>query len=925
MSEEQLTIPSHEGSDASEDPVECLGRTFPTDDARREYYLDQLRQKLADPDFRKTAGFPKGSDEDILRMSDPPYHTACPNPFLADFLSCHATPHSSDEDYHRAPLAVDISEGKTNPLYRAHGYHTKVPHLAIVPYILHYTSPGDVVLDGFCGSGMTGVAAQWCGTAPPEYRDRIQAQSQIGGSTEPEWGARYAILGDLSPAATFIASNYNVPFDVDAFSAAAAGLLEVVQDDVGWMYETRHSDNVTQGCITYTVWSEVFTCSECAGEVVFFREAFDATSGKIRPKFSCPHCSVSLSKKSNLGRLLETIIDPATDRPWQRIRLEPVSIAYTSDGKGFTKEPDREDLDRLDQITALPLPGETPLAAFPIDEMYHGTRLAPKGFTHVYHMFLPRAAHALSAAWRVATGSADPRIARMLVFAVEQSIPGMSLMNRHHVVGRANVNQHMTGVYYIPSVPEETAFRRNIEGKLQRLVQAFDTFRATAGQTIVTTGNCADVDIPDNSIDYVFTDPPFGENLHYADLNFLVESWHGVHTSTPLEAIIDRRKNKDILAYQDLMRRCFQAYYRVLKPGRWMTVVFHNSRNSVWNAIQEAMLSSGFVVADVRTLDKQQGSYRQITSTAVKQDLVISAYKPRDEVAVSVGSATGNVDRMWDMVRYHLRQVPVFVGNSATAEVVVERQPHRLFDRMVAFHIQRGLSVPLSIAGFRAGLIERFPERDGMHFLPEQVVEYDRQRMKVDELRQLELFVTDEASSIQWVRRQLDGKPQTFQDLQPQFMREVQAWVKHEKTVELSDVIEEGFLCYTGEGPVPSQIHGYLSSNFRHLRNLDKHDARLQAEAMDRWYVPDPNKQADLDQVRTRSLLREFEEYRTGTTAKLRQFRTEAVRAGFTAAYGEQDWETIVLVANRLPASVLEEDADLLMYYDVARMRGSND
>ena len=56
--------------------------------------------------------------------------------------------------------------------------------------------------------------------------------------------------------------------------------------------------------------------------------------------------------------------------------------------------------------------------------------------------------------------------------------------------------------------------------------------------------------------------------------------------------------------------------------------MFHNSKNAVWNAIQEAMLAAGFIVADVRTLDKQQGSYRQVTSSAVKQDLVISAYAP---------------------------------------------------------------------------------------------------------------------------------------------------------------------------------------------------------------------------------------------------------------------------------------------------------
>ena len=66
-------------------PVECLGMTFENDQARRDYFLEILREKLKDPEFRATPGFPKGSDEDILQLSDPPYYTACPNPFMKDF------------------------------------------------------------------------------------------------------------------------------------------------------------------------------------------------------------------------------------------------------------------------------------------------------------------------------------------------------------------------------------------------------------------------------------------------------------------------------------------------------------------------------------------------------------------------------------------------------------------------------------------------------------------------------------------------------------------------------------------------------------------------------------------------------------------------------------------------------------------------
>ena len=169
---------------------------------------------------------------------------------------------------------------------------------------------------------------------------------------------------------------------------------------------------------------------------------------------------------------------------------------------------------------------------------------------------------------------------------------------------------------------------------------------------------------------------------------------------------------------------------------------------------------------------------------------------------------------------------------------------------MVAFHVQRGVTVPLSAAEFYAGLVQRFSERDGMYFLPEQVAEYDKKRMTVREVLQLQLFVTDESSAIQWLKQQLIKKPQTFQELHPQFLKEIGGWQKHEKPLELSELLEQNFLRYDGKGEVPSQIHSYLSTNFKELRNLPKDDESLRAKGKDRWYVPDPNKAGDLEKLR---------------------------------------------------------------------------
>lgn len=911
-------------------PVECLGRTFESDGARRAHFLNLLREKLQDPEFRNRPGFPKGSDEAILRMSDPPYYTACPNPFLEDFARVSGKPFDPSEHYEREPFAVDVSVGKTDQLYRAHAYHTKVPHLAIVPSILHYTKPGDLVLDGFCGSGMTGVAAQFCGTAPPEYRAEVEAAWKEDGRGKPKWGSRRSVLNDLGPAATFIAANYNLPFDVETFSKAARRILDEVEAELGWMYETLHTDGRT-GRINFTAWSEVFSCPHCAGDVVFVDEALDAETERVRQAFACPGCGARVGK-NNLERVFETLVDAASGLPWKRISLRPVLIDYSVDGSRFAKRPEAADLKVLEHIARLPLPENVPVNGFPTHDTSngrcrssggccHSAGLASKGFTHVHHLFLPRAAQALAALWKRATAVSDGRLRNMLLWYVEQAIWTMSVLNRYRPTGYSQVSQYLTGVYYVASQCSELSPWYVLAGKTKRLASVFQEFRGLASESIVQTGTCADLRLPDACVDYIFTDPPFGENINYADLNFLVEAWHGVLTDAAPEAIVDPAKHKGVHEYQDLMRRCFEEYHRVLKPGRWMTVVFSNSSNGIWRAIQEAMGTAGFVVADVRTLDKKQGSYRQVTSSAVKQDLVISVYKPTEALTHRFELGHATAEGAWAFVKEHLGNVPVFVGRAREGEVVAERTAQMLLDRMIAFHVQRGISVPLSGPGFLQGLAQRFPERDGMYFLPDQVAEYDRKRTSVSELRQLSLFVNDEASAIQWVRQQLQDKPQSFQELTPQYMREVQAWVKHEETVELKTILEQSFLYYDGRGPVPSQIHRYLSTNYKDLRNLEKEDPRLVEKARDRWYMPDPSKQAEREAIREKSLLREFEEYKTSTQRKLKVFRTEAVRAGFKACWQERDYGTIVKVAEKLPDAVLQEDEKLLMYYDNALTR----
>jgi inorganic pyrophosphatase len=409
--------------------------------------------------------------------------------------------------------------------------------------------------------------------------------------------------------------------------------------------------------------------------------------------------------------------------------------------------------------------------------------------------------------------------------------------------------------------------------------------------------------------------------LNYSELSFNWEAWINILTNNNAEAIENSVQGKGINEYRQLMTACFQEAYRILKPGRWMTVEFSNTKASVWNSIQAALTEAGFIVANVSALDKKQGSFKAVTTpTAVKQDLVISTYKPNGGFEDRFQKEAQTEAGVWDFVRTHLKYLPVTKQQEVSLQFVPERDPRILFDQMVAYYVRKGYPVPISSQEFQIGLAQRFIERDGMFFLPDQVAEYDRKKMTSGVPKQVNLFVSDESSAIQWLRQLIKDKPQTFSDINPQFMQQLGGWSKNEAHLDLRELLNQNFLCYDGKSPVPEQIHAYLSSNWKDLRNLPKDAPTLVAKARDRWYVPDPNKAADLEKLREKALLKEFEEYKQAKK-KLKVFRLEAVRAGFKKAWQERDYAIIVAVADKIPSNVLEEDPKLLMWYDQAVTR----
>lgn len=833
------------------------------------------RRKLTKEDIDKVRdieGFPIGSDEDIIALSDAPYYTACPNPFIEEFIKEHGTPYDEEtDDYHREPFTSDISEGKHDPFYMAHGYHTKVPFKAIKKYILHYTNPGDIVFDPFCGTGMTAVAAWQCG---------IDTNALfVDGASDIKYGKRHSIMSDLSPIASFIASNYSLPIDLNCFYNIIVPIVNDLKTKFSWMYDTKYEGH--QATINYAVWSDIYVCNNCSNEFAYWDAAVCVGTNTTVSKPTCPHCGAEVKIK-DINKAFEDCVDIYTGKLSKKVKQKLIMLKCQIEGKQYKKIPDEDDLSVIDKIYKT-----TNNSWVPTNDIKKGDKTSEPlkiNIDQTHKIYSRRNLFILSKIYEKFNTISEKRYRNFAKFLFSSIYSRSHRMNRY----MPDYNRHvgpLSGTLYFPYFSTEI----NIFNLIDDKINAMMALNSIAGSTMISTQSATCLmNIPSNSIDYIFTDPPFGDNIMYSELNLFNESWNKVISNNSEEAIINKTQKKSLNDYKRLMTNAFSEAYRVLKPGRWITVEFHNSKNTVWNAIQEALNVSGFIIADVRTLDKKKGTTNQMSyGFVVKQDLVISAYKPRNKFKKEFVSNSGHEETAWAFVRQHLQNIPVCVVKNGNLESISERKAFLLFDRMIAYHIMQGVQIPVDAETFYKGLDEKFLQRDGMYFLPSQVNEYDTARIKADvEPIQFTMFVTNEKSAIAWLYQYLDEKnngPQTYADLQPKFMQEMKTVDKNEKMPELQTMLEENFL----------------------------------QDDKGRWYVPDITKEGDLAKLREKNLWREFEGY-MNSTGKLKLFRSEAIRVGFSRLWKDKNYKAIVSIAERLPEKTIQEDQNLLMYYDIS-------
>lgn len=508
-------------------PVTVLGMTFANDDERRAYFRAQLREKL--PELRKIEGFPIGSDDDIVNLSDPPYYTACPNPWLNAFIDqWEEEKKQLEADGFRQPnfevaepYAADVSEGKANPIYMAHAYHTKVPHPAIMRYIMHYTQPGDIVFDGFAGTGMTGVAAGKCS----EKNDIITKSTT-------SYGLRHCICNDLSPIASFICYNFNHPSNGKVLFSDARRRIERVKKEYGQLYDVQASESAKTP-MSYVLWSEVMTCPSCGHNILYFNDAFDPEGE--RNDFCCPSCGNAISKK-NLERFFETVVSNNGEIV-NRVKLAPAAVRYKHNKQWHQRPLSEAEIQELNKLESVPVNQYMPNSEIP--EGFNTNQILRTGRHNVCDLYTKRNLIIFSELWKESQNNPILRFGLTAILVKTGSL----LHNVGFKKGKINLAGALPNVLYIPSILAERNIFDLLEGKLKDLEKIEpDSLHSVINevQSATDLSNMAT-----DSVDYIFTDPPFGSNIMYSDLNFIHESWLHVLTNAQEEAIENPNQNNN--------------------------------------------------------------------------------------------------------------------------------------------------------------------------------------------------------------------------------------------------------------------------------------------------------------------------------------------------------------------------------------------
>ena len=582
---------------------------------------------------------------------------------------------------------LDVLYGMSLPatrggsLYGAFPYPTKISPEAIALFIAAHTKPGDTIFDGFAGSGTTGLAALLCENPPDTLRHEAK---RLG--LDVQWGVRNAVLYELGALAAFVSRTLTNPPDPNSFHKAAEAILKAAEKDDGWIYAATNLQG-NKGTIRYLIWSDILRCPECNHQVKMWDACVSRDPAQIASEFTCPSCSHEINL-SDVNRLTESVRDDLIDK-WTEPRARAPVWLYGVSGKTKWSRPiTDDDIKLLERIAREPVPAGIPRVEIPWGDLHR--RGYHQGITHLHHFYTRRNLIVFGRLWERTEQYKGPLRDALRFWLLSYNASHATIMTR--VVAKTGqkdlvVTSAQPGVLYVSGLPVEKNLFSGLRRKLSTIREAFATVRGHKGRVEVHQQSSCRVDLPDQSIDYVFTDPPFGGNIPYAEINFLNEAWLNRYTNRTEEVIVSVDQEKTLAEYQKLLTVALSETCRILKRDGKATVVFHSATAEVWNALQSAYKDAGFNVECAGVLDKTQGSFKQVTTDgAVRGDPVLLLGK-------QATNSDQAIESVWKVAEKLRRDAALGLDPA-------EKTAQRLYSRLVTHYLANHQQVPLNADSF---------------------------------------------------------------------------------------------------------------------------------------------------------------------------------------------------------------------------------
>ncbi|RQO58503.1 DNA methylase [Paucibacter sp. KBW04] len=577
-------------------------------------------------------------------------------------------------DLYRTPLPST----RTGPLYNAFSYPTKISPEVIALFIAAHTKPGATVLDAFAGSGTTGLATLLCDRPTDEMRRMADA---LG--ITPKWGPRTAHLFEIGTLGAFVSETLCRPPEPETFAAAVNELCRRAEEKLSWLYEAKDASG-SPGTLRHMIWSEMLVCPHCGNEVSLWDASVKTKPLSMSDTFRCKSCRTQVPVGA-CERALESSLDAFGRKQLTKKRVIARVHGRTGSAK-WQRPPTPEDHAVLARIAKAKLPKSAPNADLVWGELrrtgYH------VGIEKLHHFYTKRNFIAMATLFDLAADFPEHVRDALRLLVLSYNSSHSTLMTR--VVLKKGQSDFVltgsqSGVLYISGLPVEKNILEGVRRKSKAFIDSFHLLHGSRSTVVVHNSTSESMPLKPHSVDYVFTDPPFGAYIPYAELNQINEHWLGKTTDRAREVIVSPSQSKGVLEYGAMMASVFKDISRVLKPEGLATVVFHSAHSEVWRALAQAYATAGFTVEATSVLDKIQASFKQVVSTvSVKGDPLLLLSKRRLDRAVGKTSSKIAAEVIRD------------AGNGSLSD------PQLLYSQFVGKCLQLGRDIEMDAKAFYA-------------------------------------------------------------------------------------------------------------------------------------------------------------------------------------------------------------------------------